>query len=159
MVLHEGGVMFIMPFAREVRLAQTKPTRAPVLGLSLCPPPVRGSQACQHSPRPLRAAGKRGSDARFTSFTSFLSTFCPAIEYRDGCRACGRKLGALYKKPVAIPKVRLTPFCSFCFDCVRYPSYSALGADLMPRKTFGSGPVRGTWRKGRGRTVPSQRPR
>jgi hypothetical protein len=44
--------MFIMPFAREVRLAQTKPTRAPVPGLSLCPPPLRGS-------RPLRAAGKR----------------------------------------------------------------------------------------------------
>ena len=126
--------MFIMPFAREARLAQTKPTRAAVLGLSLCPPPVRGSQACQHSPRPLRAAGKRGSDARFTSFTSFLSTFCPAIEYRDGCRACGRKLGALYKKPVAIPKVRLTPFCSIV--CVFTPRvrHRMLTADLMPCK-------------------------
>jgi hypothetical protein len=39
--------MFITPFAREVRLAQTKPTRAPVLGLVLFTPPLRGSQHFQ----------------------------------------------------------------------------------------------------------------
>lgn len=39
--------MFIMLFARELRLAATKPTRAPVLGLALFPPPLTRSHHSQ----------------------------------------------------------------------------------------------------------------
>ena len=97
-----GGVMFIMPFAREVRLAPTKPTRAPVHGgprVVLMPPTCERLTAL---PRPLRAAGKRVLLALLASSPRFLP------RNRQPCCVprAGRKLGALYKKPVAIPKVR-----------------------------------------------------
>ena len=109
--------MFIMPFAREVRLAQTKPTRAPVLGFVpsfLSTPPMTGSQ---HLPRPLRAAGKRASSA----ILLLLSTFCPAVEMPCGIPGAGRKLGAVYKKPSSHTEGQISRPLRLLFLCVPSP--------------------------------------
>ena len=115
--------MFIMLFAREVRLAQTKPTRAPVLGLSLCPPTSERLKAAQ-------GRGKAWMDARFTNF---LSTFCPAVDSRVGCRVLGGnsvlciRSRSPYRRSdsrLLLHRVRFTPR-------VRHQT---LTADLMPRK-------------------------
>jgi hypothetical protein len=74
--------MFIMPFAREVRLAQTKPTRAPVLGLVLSTPPLRGSQHSQGRSGPRESV----VDA---AIHLVLSAFCPAVGSRELVPRCG----------------------------------------------------------------------